>query len=195
MSYQTGLLSCGFGAQFFEQRFRGHCEKASHAQIQSDRSRVYFIEQIGGVRAIKIGFTAKNDAKIRLATLQGGNPQELRIMLEVPGSVQHEELVHCVLTPHWLRGEWFTLDRLSAGFIEVMRARGLAHAILEYAKDIHDKDHAKILRRLVKEACSGVQNIAFTNWGKTHGTSFENKQIEKTLAGAALGWTPRVIGS
>jgi hypothetical protein len=196
MSYQTSLLDAKMGHQFFELRLRGYCQNAAKADLNRDRSRIYFIEQVGGTSAVKIGFTGKRSAANRLAGMQGGNPQPLRIILEVPGSLQHEELLHCVLTPHWMRGEWFRLDRVSAAFIDAIETSGLPGAISEYLRAIEDKDHATMVRRVMREFCSGpVHNIAFANWGKTSKPRFETKQLAKHLNGAKLNWTPRVVGS
>lgn len=192
MSYQSGMLAAGLGGQLFEQRLEGHFRKATTAEVRG-KSCVYFIEQAADFRALKIGFSGKKDGQARMGALQGGNPHVLRELFCLPGTMEHEELLHCVLTPHWLRGEWFNMDRLLIGFLETLQGRGLEAAIREYVRSIHQPEHATILRRVSKAAFGGpVHNMALANWGQTRKGSFENKQVAANLRGAAL-WQPRVI--
>ena len=73
---------------------------------------VYFIQAgVGG--PIKIGCSA--DAASRLATLQVGNPEALRLLATAPGGFAEEATLHARFAAHRLTGEWFrpTLELLA----------------------------------------------------------------------------------
>ena len=72
-------------------------------------TKVYFIQQSDG-GPIKIG-TAK-DPEQRLAALQTGNPQELRLLGSVLGSRAVELGLHELFRAYRLNGEWFAWDGL-----------------------------------------------------------------------------------
>jgi hypothetical protein len=67
---------------------------------------VYFIQDAVTL-AIKIGFCLKKPKK-RLAALQTGNSNTLRLLGQVPGSVLHEKLLHVRFSRFRIQGEWFS---------------------------------------------------------------------------------------
>ena len=71
----------------------------------SDRSFgvIYAIED--EQRRIKIGW-ARNASR-RLAILQTGNADELRLVGVIPGTVANERIIHELLVTDRLRGEWY----------------------------------------------------------------------------------------
>lgn len=76
------------------------------------RSRPGFVYAIrgSGSSAIKLGCSAQ--PRVRLASLQTGNPDELRIINTVPCTDMYavEERVHAKFAREWIRGEWFRVD-------------------------------------------------------------------------------------
>lgn len=66
---------------------------------------VYFIQDVVKLD-IKIGFCLKKPEK-RLAALQTGNSNALRLLGHVLGSEAHESLLHARFKQHRLQGEWF----------------------------------------------------------------------------------------
>lgn len=54
---------------------------------------------------VKFGF-AKN-VRARVATLQTGNPQELKLLSATPSQRELERAIHDFLRPDHVRGEWF----------------------------------------------------------------------------------------
>lgn len=69
------------------------------------RSRVYFI-QVGCDGPIKIGRSTAPLA--RLATLQTGHSEPLRLLVTTTGGDELEKALHRRLSSHRLRGEWFS---------------------------------------------------------------------------------------
>lgn len=67
---------------------------------------IYFI-QAEGVGHIKIGFTDKDDAIIRLAELQVGSPVKLVLLGTIPGTMQDETDLHRRFASAHVIGEWF----------------------------------------------------------------------------------------
>src|SRR5688572_29831146 len=67
--------------------------------------RVYFV-QAGESGPIKIGFARK--VQRRIATLQTGQHERLRLIADCPGSRGHEQEFHKALAAHRLDGEWFS---------------------------------------------------------------------------------------
>lgn len=82
----------------------------------SDKQRfVYFIQ--AGKGAVKIGVAA--DPFKRLAELQTGNHEPLRIVATLEGDVEHESSFHARFSRHRLRGEWFAADPVLAALSQV----------------------------------------------------------------------------
>jgi hypothetical protein len=67
---------------------------------------VYFIQDAVTL-AIKIGFCLKNPEK-RLAALQTGNSNALRLLGHTLGSVSHEKFLHMRFSRFHIQGEWFS---------------------------------------------------------------------------------------
>lgn len=75
-------------------------------------SYVYFI-QCGGL--VKIGVAT--DVRGRLATLQTGNPAELRLLLCIPGDKNLENELHARFYAYSVEREWFHLSDEIKSFI------------------------------------------------------------------------------
>lgn len=67
---------------------------------------IYFI-QADGVGHVKIGFTANDDAAVRLATLQVGSPVPLKLLGTIPGTLGDEKNLHRRFASARVHGEWF----------------------------------------------------------------------------------------
>lgn len=67
-----------------------------------------FVYVISGRDSCKIGYTTK-DPKQRLAALQTGNPQQLRLSGYVPGCMELESRAHSHFHQNRLEGEWFSV--------------------------------------------------------------------------------------
>lgn len=66
---------------------------------------VYFVRAEESQR-VKIGFTATEPAA-RVASLQTGSPERLRLVAAVPGSLELERALHELLRGSRIHGEWF----------------------------------------------------------------------------------------
>lgn len=73
--------------------------------MEQPTSWVYFIQE-GTDGPIKIGYTAANP-KGRLAALQTGNANPLRIVTWAPGSLDDEKALHVRFGHLRMQGEWF----------------------------------------------------------------------------------------
>lgn len=80
---------------------------------------VYFI-QSGAAGAIKIGWAGKPFK--RMATLQVGNAELLRMLLVLPGDQPEEARLHSKFSDIRVRGEWFHPDPILFSFIDGARA-------------------------------------------------------------------------
>lgn len=56
---------------------------------------------------IKIGFTGDESTKKRLGSIQTGNPLPLAVIHEMGGTEKEEKLIHSMMEPYRLNGEWF----------------------------------------------------------------------------------------
>ncbi|HEY3803904.1 MAG TPA: GIY-YIG nuclease family protein [Kofleriaceae bacterium] len=72
---------------------------------------LYFIQSGGGNGPVKIGWAG--DLRIRIGTLQVGNPRPLRILFahEAADAADLERRVHRELSSLRMRGEWFRYSR------------------------------------------------------------------------------------
>lgn len=87
----------------FEHLLRGSC--------------VYFIQVSSG--PIKIGY-ASRDVYERLANLQVGNHEEMRLLAVASGTAALERALHKRLARHCVRGEWFRdCDEVRAAIAEI----------------------------------------------------------------------------
>ena len=75
---------------------------------------IYFITQ--GNEFVKIGHT--DNPLARVATLQVGNPNELRLWVSFPGGKEEEEIFHKFFKDFHVRGEWFRLNLVVRHFVE-----------------------------------------------------------------------------
>lgn len=74
---------------------------------------VYVIQaEIGG--PVKIGRTTFDRLGDRLAEIQTGNPERLRIVTTVEGGAETEAFIHACLKDYRINGEWFDPICLSA---------------------------------------------------------------------------------
>jgi hypothetical protein len=73
-----------------------------------DGSWVYFIQSGNFSGPIKIGVA--KDPGARLAQLQVGNPDRLRLRLIIPGTMADEGYIHSRLSAYRIGGEWFRYD-------------------------------------------------------------------------------------
>lgn len=101
---------------------------------------VYFIQCGGAWGPIKIG-TTEGNPRARLAAMQTGNPQDLRLLHAIPGGQDTESGLHNMFAHLRIRGEWFRGDDELRGFIA-----GLQYA--EYAQ------LPSVAEAISKEACS-----------------------------------------
>lgn len=79
---------------------------------------------------VKIGYTANDDVSFRLATLQTGNPHQLRVILRYRGTMREEKAIHRFLAADRLLGEWFQWSDRLDGFLKRLDANGLGEALL-----------------------------------------------------------------
>jgi hypothetical protein len=84
-----------------------------------DVPMVYFI-QCGTGGPVKIGLGSNPQA--RRVELQVGNPGDLVVLFEVPGSRSIEANLHRAFADLRLRGEWFRFERPLTGFLELLKA-------------------------------------------------------------------------
>lgn len=86
------------------QRERAHRQEMKEAKRAA--ARVYFIQQDGGERLVKIGTTTR-PVEVRLKELQAGQPHPLVILAHAPGGHYEEGRLHDRFGPHCVTGEWF----------------------------------------------------------------------------------------
>lgn len=80
---------------------------------------VYFVRH-GETGPIKIGHTAGNPHS-RISTLQTGAPEELLLLVAVPGGAAEEAMLHERFAALRVRGEWFRAESELMSFIEGLR--------------------------------------------------------------------------
>jgi len=68
---------------------------------------VYFMLAVG-TEKIKIGVAG--DVELRLSNLQVGSPYKLLLLVSFPGNELLEKILHNLLKPYKVRGEWFKMD-------------------------------------------------------------------------------------
>lgn len=77
------------------------------------REFVYFIEELGR-DLVKIGYS--KNPWVRLSSLRSGHPSELRMKWLFEGTRATERYFHWLFQNHRVRGEWFELGAVIAGF-------------------------------------------------------------------------------
>lgn len=83
---------------------------------------IYFIEAgFGG--PIKVGFAMNvHNLFRRLAEMQSTNPEELHLLLAMPGDIKQEGRLHYIFRECHIRGEWFNRGKILVGFIKKLRS-------------------------------------------------------------------------
>jgi hypothetical protein len=71
-------------------------------------------------RAVKIGYA--DDPEKRIRSLQTANPDRLKPLGVIPGSMALEKMLHFQFAPHRIRGEWFRFTRDVASRIAALIA-------------------------------------------------------------------------
>lgn len=87
-------------------------------------ARVYFIQQDGGERLVKIGTTCR-PVEVRLKELQAGQPHPLVILAHAPGGHYEEGRLHDRFGPHCVTGEWFRPHADLLGYAAVVGKAGV----------------------------------------------------------------------
>jgi hypothetical protein len=97
-------------ARMLEETRQRHQREQAHRQetkaAKRAAARVYFIQQDGGERLVKIGTTTR-PVEVRLKELQAGQPHPLVILAHAPGGHYEEGRLHDRFGPHCVTGEWF----------------------------------------------------------------------------------------
>lgn len=81
--------------------------------MKSRQGFVYFVEEIGNDR-VKIGFSTCPWK--RLSGLKTAVSRELRLLWVFVGTRENEDYFHWLFQNHRVRGEWFVLSSVVAGF-------------------------------------------------------------------------------
>lgn len=99
------------------------------------RSQVYFVYD--GTKHIKIGISGK--PATRLASLQTGTPQLLKLLHSVPGTENDEAFLHHIFTPDRVSGEWFQAHNGLYHFVEYLKGEGATLCATEGVQEaLHD---------------------------------------------------------
>jgi hypothetical protein len=104
------------------ERERSHREEMKAAKRAA--ARVYFIQQDGGDRLVKIGTTCR-PVEVRLRELQAGQPHPLVILAHAPGGRYDEGRLHDRFGPHRVTGEWFRPDAALLGYAATVGKAGI----------------------------------------------------------------------
>jgi hypothetical protein len=92
-----------------EARQRTQREQTHRQEMRAAKragARVYFIQQDGGERLVKIGTTTR-PVEVRLKELQTGRPHPLVILAHAPGGHYEKGRLHDRFGPQCVTGEWF----------------------------------------------------------------------------------------
>jgi len=81
--------------------------------------RVYAVIPEEG-HLLKIGYTGGTVDK-RLAEMQSGSPSELRKLVDIPGTLHLEHVIHRLLWAWHHRGEWFRYEGDVVLFVESLK--------------------------------------------------------------------------
>lgn len=85
----------------------------------SPRGVIYAIQGASGA-PVKIGFAVEGALSKRIAVLQTGNHDTLRVVGLTAGYQRHERLAHAALATERVSGEWFAWSDRTRAFIEAM---------------------------------------------------------------------------
>jgi hypothetical protein len=108
-------------------RLRAERERADREAMKAAKraaARVYFIQQDGGDRLVKIGTTTR-PVEVRLKELQAGQPHPLVILAHAPGGRYDEGRLHARFGPHRVTGEWFRPDVTLLGYAATVGKAGV----------------------------------------------------------------------
>jgi hypothetical protein len=125
ISAQTPLAVRGLMARDFGPLPKGELRSKANRRVASLKRRqrspeqpgrvvvgiVYFIQDAVAL-AVKIGFCLRNPEK-RLAALQIGNANRLRLLGRAAGSQSHEKALHMRFSQFRVQGEWFSAGILA----------------------------------------------------------------------------------
>jgi hypothetical protein len=104
---------------------------------------IYLIS-IDGIEFVKIGYTKDDQSmKVRLMSLQIGNPMALSVAHIEPGEQNLERRYHRLLRDVRKSGEWFYLGNKLSKFIENAKSFGLDSAIKRLVR--HSKSYRSII--------------------------------------------------
>lgn len=107
-------------------RLRVAKERAYRDEMRAAKraaARVYFIQQDGGDRLVKIGTTTR-PVEVRLRELQAGQPHPLVILAHAPGGHYEEGRLHDRFGPHCVTGEWFRPHADVLGYAAIVGKAG-----------------------------------------------------------------------
>lgn len=103
---------------------------ATPEPIYPDEWRGHWIYLIASpADLIKVGISRNPDA--RLASIQSGHHDNLRLLATVAGLAEDEGSLHCKLASYRVRGEWFRLGPWLEVFMEGARAGENAGMIMK----------------------------------------------------------------
>lgn len=123
MSYY-GNRSMGAEAELIaaEEPLAGWGYRLKPSYQQQPDEAVYIVEAVGG-DMVKIGMVRRlRGLSNRMAELQAGCPYPLRLVLVVPGLGQSDEkALHKLFDAHRIRGEWFKIEGVVAGVVDLAR--------------------------------------------------------------------------
>lgn len=107
-----------------ESRRRHEEERAHRLALKRSASRVYFIQEQGGERMVKIGYTAR-PVEVRLMELQAIRACPLVVLAAAPGMRQQEGELHLRFSGLRVTGEWFRPGEELMSYIAAVRERGV----------------------------------------------------------------------
>ena len=124
-------------ARAFEAALKAQVKGGAPDVVCQPRAKrlVYIVEGIS-TRMIKIG--SASNVQDRLANLQCGSPDKLRVLWSGPGGVKAETIAHREMAASRAHGEWFRPTTAILRLIDVARATDdIYAAILEAARWRH----------------------------------------------------------
>ena len=110
--------------------------------MEKGATMIYFIQQ-GESGPIKIGYT-KGKIKQRIQSLQTGNPEPLKILATMRGTVKDEINLHKAFDAHRLFGEWFDPSKDIMEYIQGLEK----HTEVEMNEPKKEKPQRQKRRRL-----------------------------------------------
>ena len=152
-------------------------ERVKHEYIPDAESGccVYFVQQ-GANGPIKIGRSNFSDIRVRVSSLQVGNPQKINLIGCFAAIPAYELVLHRIFEDARIRGEWYTPTQDLLDIIEMVR----------------NKDIIPLLGMLHNmQLIYGIQNTAPNrrDWGYSHSRQF-TKEKKKLAA-----YIDRIVGA